>query len=68
MKAKDKGVVFLNSASDDERNIAVENLHPLTKHEVTVVAVYTDEIEKKNSIDYIHTGTCVCEYRSLISV
>ena len=56
VKAEDKGVVFLNSASNDERSIAVENLHPLTKHEVAVVAVYTDEIEKLNSIDFFHTG------------
>ena len=55
VKAKNKGVVFLNSTSDEE-SIAVENLQPLTKHIVTVVAEYTDGIEKVNSVDFIHSG------------
>ena len=56
VKVKNKGVVFLNSTSDNERSITVENLQPLTKHVVTVVAEYTDGIEKVNSVDFIHSG------------
>lgn len=56
VKVKDIGIIFLNSTSDDERSIVVENLKPLKKHEITVAAVYTDEIEKANSVDFFHTG------------
>ena len=56
VKVKDKGVVFFDSVSDDERSITLENLYPSTNHEVAVVAVYTDGIENLNSVDYIHSG------------
>ena len=65
VKVKDIGIIFLNSTSDDERSIVVENLKPLKKHEITVAAVYTDEIEKVNSVDFFHTGMHIIVFCSI---
>ena len=62
VEAEDKGTVLDDSVTKDKKGTRLQNLQSLTKHKVTVIAVYSDGIQKCNSVDFTHTGMCVNVY------
>ena len=48
--------IFEEKVIKDERRAVLRGLQPSTGHKVSVIAVFTDEIQTHNSVDFVHKG------------
>ena len=56
VETEDNGIVFEDSIEKHERRTTLKNLRPMTKHQVKVVAVYTDETQYHSSVELKYEG------------
>ena len=59
VETEEGGIIFEDSIAKDGRSTTLKNLRPMTKHQVNIVAVYSDEIQNHTSVDFQHEGMCV---------
>ena len=59
VQTEEGGIIFEDSIAKDGRSTTLKNLRPMTKHQVNIVAVYSDEIQNHTSVDFLHEGMCV---------
>ena len=60
VETEDGGTVFDDCVVKDRRKHLLENLRPMKKHKISVVAVYSDGNQKPSSLDFYHAGMSLC--------
>ena len=58
MEAESRNI-FDDRVTKNERKATLKGLHPSTEHKVSVIAVYTDEIQSFSSVDFVHNSKCM---------
>ena len=58
VETEEEEIVFEDRIAKDDRSTTLKKMRPMTTHQVKVIAVYLDGIQKHGCVDFQHEGVC----------